>query len=81
MIQTSPKIVVLTPIKNEEWILERFLSVTSQFADLIIIADQNSTDSSRNICQKYPKVKLIENKSDQYDELAAKFFYYKQPES
>ncbi len=68
MLNTVPKIVVLTPIKNEEWILDRFLSVTSQFADLIIIADQDSTDGSRDICQKYPKVKLIENKSEQYDE-------------
>jgi glycosyltransferase involved in cell wall biosynthesis len=68
MNNQKPKIVVVTPIKNEDWILDRFLSVTSQFADLIIIADQNSTDGSRDICQKYPKVKLIENKSDQYDE-------------
>lgn len=68
MNNQKPKIIVVTPIKNEDWILDRFLSVTSQFADLIIIADQNSTDGSRDICQKYPKVKLIENKSDQYDE-------------
>jgi len=68
MLDNTPKIVVITPVKNEDWILERFLSVTSQFADLIIIADQNSTDGSRDICQKYPKVKLIENKSEQYDE-------------
>ena len=63
-----PKIVVVTPVKNEEWILERFLSVTSQFADQIIIADQNSTDSSVEICKQYPKVILIQNPSSQYDE-------------
>ena len=46
MMKDLPKIIVVTPIKNEDWILDRFLSVTSQFADLIIIADQNSTDKS-----------------------------------
>ena len=68
MNEKNPKVIVVTPVKNEDWILERFLSVTSKFADLIIIADQNSTDSSREICQKYSKVHLIENKSEQYDE-------------
>jgi len=62
------KIIVLTPIKNEDWILDRFLSVTSQFADIIIIADQNSTDNSKNIYPKYPKVHVIENNSTTYDE-------------
>jgi glycosyltransferase involved in cell wall biosynthesis len=61
-----PKIVVVTPVKNEAWILDRFLSVTSQFADLILIADQGSTDESVAICQKYPTV--IQNKSSEYDE-------------
>lgn len=68
MITETPKIVVITPVKNEEWILERFLSVTSQFADQIIIADQNSTDRSAEICKQYPKVILIQNPSTQYDE-------------
>ena len=67
-ITVKPKIIVVTPVKNEDWILDRFLSVTSQFADLIIIADQNSTDKSIEICQRYPKVKLIQNNSEQYDE-------------
>jgi glycosyltransferase involved in cell wall biosynthesis len=68
MTTETPKIVVITPVKNEEWILERFLSVTSQFADHIIIADQNSTDASINICKQYPKVTLISNPGEQYDE-------------
>lgn len=63
-----PKIVVITPVRNEEWILDRFLAVTSRFADQIIIADQCSTDASRDICLKYPKVTLIVNESENYDE-------------
>jgi glycosyltransferase involved in cell wall biosynthesis len=62
------KIVVVTPIKNEAWTLPRFLSVTSQFADHIIVADQHSTDDSVSICRRYPKVTLIHNPSDEYDE-------------
>jgi glycosyltransferase involved in cell wall biosynthesis len=68
MESQNPKIVVITPVKNEAWILDRFLAVTSQFADHIIIADQNSTDGSQAICKNYPKVTLIENKSDQFNE-------------
>jgi len=64
----SLRIVVLTPVKNEEWILDRFLSVTSQFADYIIVADQNSSDRSPEICKKHPKVRLIENNSKDFNE-------------
>lgn len=68
MTSQTPKIVVITPVKNEAWILDRFLAVTSKFADQIIIADQNSTDGSQTICKSYPKVTLIENKSEQFNE-------------
>ena len=63
-----PKIVVVTPVKNEAWILDRFLAVTSQFADLIIISDQGSTDGSDEICQKFAKAVVIGNNSPRYDE-------------
>jgi glycosyltransferase involved in cell wall biosynthesis len=68
MMNQTPKIVVITPVKNEAWILDRFLAVTSQFADCIIIADQNSTDASPMICKNYPKVILIQNESEQFNE-------------
>lgn len=62
------KIIVLTPIKNEEWILDTFLKITSEFADYIIIADQNSTDRSVEIASKFPKVKVIINDSNDFNE-------------
>lgn len=68
MTSEVPKIIVITPVKNEEWILDRFLSVTSQFADYIIIADQCSTDRSIEICKQFSKVTLVSNPNDQYDE-------------
>jgi hypothetical protein len=64
----QPKIVVITPVKNEAWILPRFLATTSQRADLIIVADQNSFDDSRSICGKFAKVRLIENSDPHYAE-------------
>lgn len=49
------------PVKNEGWILETTLSNLSPFVDLIIVADQNSTDNTLDICNKYPNVKIIVN--------------------
>jgi len=68
MTAQSPKVVVITPVKNEAWILDRFLATTSQFADHIIIADQNSSDGSQEIYKRYPKVILIRNESTEFNE-------------
>jgi hypothetical protein len=68
MIKSNRKIIVLTPVKNEAWILHRFLKVCSAFADHIIVADQFSTDGSLEIYPQYPKVTLIQNKNSDYSE-------------
>ncbi len=62
------KIVVITPTRNESWILRRFLQVSSRFADNIIIADQMSTDDTAEIASGFPKVTLIHNQVAEYDE-------------
>ncbi len=64
----KPKLICLTPVKNEAWVLGLFLKCTSLWADHIIIADQNSTDGSQDIARKYPKVRLIENKTKEFNE-------------
>jgi hypothetical protein len=66
--QNKIKIICLTPIKNEAWILDRFLLSASIWADYIIIADQNSSDASREIAKRYPKVILINNSSLNFNE-------------
>lgn len=63
-----PKVICLTPIKNEAWILDRFLKCAAQWADTIIVADQGSDDGSREIAARHPKAMLIENPSPAYDE-------------
>ena len=67
-MKSPRKIVVLTPVKNEAWILPLFLQSASIWCDYILIADQNSTDGSREIASKFPKVVLIDNDSDDLDE-------------
>lgn len=56
-----PLLIVLTPVRNEAWILHAFLKATSLWADYIIIADQMSTDGSRDIYSQYEKVILVDN--------------------
>lgn len=67
-MKTDSKIIVLTPIKNESWILKQFLTITSLFADHIIIADQGSTDESKFICSQFEKVHLINNEVTKFNE-------------
>jgi hypothetical protein len=64
----KPTIICLTPVRNEAWILERFLQATSLWADYIIIADQMSSDGSREIARKYPKVILVDNNTEEFNE-------------
>lgn len=64
----KPKVICLTPVKNESWILEKFLMTTSLWADHIIIADQFSDDNSREIAKKFEKVILIKNPSIEFNE-------------
>jgi hypothetical protein len=67
--EAKVKIICMTPIKNESWILDKFLSAASVWADHIIVADQYSDDDSKEIALKYPKVILIENNCESYDEV------------
>jgi glycosyl transferase family 2 len=60
--------IVVTPVRNEAWILDRFLRCVSLWADHVVIADQGSTDGSREIAARHPKVTLIENPGAEYDE-------------
>lgn len=64
----EPILIVMTPVRNEAWVLKAFLTATSIWADFIIIADQNSTDDSKEIALSFPKVILIENLNVEYNE-------------
>ncbi|MEZ4695928.1 MAG: glycosyltransferase family 2 protein [Rhodothermales bacterium] len=64
----SPTLYCLTPVKNESWILDRFIRCAETWADHIVIADQFSDDGSRDIALRHPKVTLVDNDSAAYDE-------------
>lgn len=65
---TRPKIICLTPVKNEGWILDTFLRCASVWADHIIVADQMSTDASREIASRFEKAILVDNDSPTFNE-------------
>lgn len=68
MEKIAPLMIVMTPVRNEAWVLKLFLTVTSIWADHIIIADQMSTDGSRDIAMSFPKVTLIDNDNPEFNE-------------
>lgn len=57
----KPLLIVLTPVFNEVWILPAFLKATSLWADYIIIADQMSTDGSKELYKQFKKVIVVDN--------------------
>ena len=67
-MNNRPTIVVVTPVRNEAWVLDAFLTCTSSWADYIILADQHSNDGTREIAGKYEKVILIDNPTKEWYE-------------
>lgn len=61
-------VICVTPVRNEAWVLEHFLQGAALWADHIIVADQASTDGSRDIARSHPKVTLVDNPAQRYDE-------------
>jgi glycosyl transferase family 2 len=58
------KTIALVPVRNDAWILEHSLACWSAFCDAIIVSDQDSTDGSRDIYRRFPKVVVLENRRD-----------------
>ncbi len=54
------KKILLMPVKNEEWILEKTLSCASLWADHIVLADNGSTDRTKEIAKSFNKVVFLE---------------------
>lgn len=45
--------IVMTPTRNEAWVIRAFLEGNGLWADYIIIADQMSIDGTREIISEY----------------------------
>jgi len=61
-------IIVVAPVKNEGWIIRSFLNACCEFADAIVLLDQNSIDETVNIASTFHKVILFENSSNEFNE-------------
>lgn len=61
-------VICVTPVRNEAWILERFLTSAALWADHIVVADQASTDGSGDIARNHSRVTVVDNPAPSYDE-------------
>jgi len=64
----KPTIICLTPMKNEGWIIQRFLRCTSTWADYIVVFDQNSEDDSVKKAKEFEKVTVIHNQNVEFND-------------
>lgn len=55
------KTIALMPVKNEAWVLKHTLKNIVAHVDLVIIADQNSTDETVAICNQFDNVQILTN--------------------
>jgi hypothetical protein len=55
-------------MKNEAWILDKFLSCTSLWADHIILLDQQSEDDSVKIAKQHQKVNILQNDQKEFND-------------
>ena len=53
---TRPIHIVMTPTRNEAWVIWAFLESTTRWADYIIICDQQSTDGTREIVEHFSQL-------------------------
>lgn len=52
-IANIPIHIVMTPTRNEAWVIRAFMESTTRWADYVIICDQFSTDGTREIVAEY----------------------------
>lgn len=77
-ITNTPIHIVMTPTRNEAWVIRAFLESTTRWADYVIICDQMSTDGTREIVAEYIdkckvesvkcKVLMIDNTNPEFNE-------------
>jgi len=65
---SKPLLICMTATRNYGWVTSAFLKANSLWADYIIIADQHSTDGTREMALQYPNVILLDNDNLNYSE-------------
>lgn len=51
--RSRTSVICVTPLRNEAWILERFLRAAELWADRILVPDQGSKHGSRRIAERF----------------------------
>lgn len=62
------RLIAAVPVKNEAWILPTTLATFQELFDIVIVADQQSTDATPEICSRFSKVVRIENPARYLDD-------------
>jgi len=71
----TPKIIVVTTVRDEAWTLDRFFQTCSQFADHILVDDDSTgLDHSRAIYPRYPKVTMFDGAGLHYEQRRKRIF-------
>jgi hypothetical protein len=60
--------ICLTPVRNEAWIIKKFLAAVTSWADDVVIAEQGSADNTLALLQNATGVRIVINESPSYDE-------------
>lgn len=60
--------ICITPVRNEAWIIDRFLSAAKNWADHVVVADQQSSDGTLELLQATPGAEVVINESPVFDE-------------
>jgi hypothetical protein len=68
-LSSAPVVVCVTPVRNEEAYLERFLACAGLWADHIVVLDHCSRDRSREIAAAHPKVRLLLDDDPTFNEV------------
>ncbi|MBL9188080.1 MAG: glycosyltransferase family 2 protein [Opitutaceae bacterium] len=66
--EEKPVWICVSPTKNESWVIDRFLGAAGTWADHIFVADQGSTDGTREAITRAPKSNLLSNESQGFYE-------------
>lgn len=62
------RVIAAVPARNEAWVLPTTLASLHESFDVIIVADQQSTDDTAEICARFSKVVRVENPADNLDD-------------
>jgi hypothetical protein len=72
------KLICLTPVANEGFELDRFLTCASLWADHILAGYQASSDNTLEILNRYEKVKIVNSPNKDWNELVMRSLLYEE---